>query len=52
MPVLVVAQYATRRPQWWNISLLVLLMVAPIVIVAVVLERFIAKGILLAAMNG
>jgi multiple sugar transport system permease protein len=52
MPVLVVAQNATRGPQWWNISLLVLLMVAPIVIVAVVLERFIAKGILLGAVKG
>lgn len=52
MPVLVVAQNATRGPQWWNISLLVLLMVAPIVIVALVLERFIAKGILLGAVKG
>jgi multiple sugar transport system permease protein len=52
MPVLVVAQNATRGPQWWNISLLVLLMVAPIVIVAVVLERFIARGILLGAVKG
>ena len=41
-----------RGPQWWNISLLVLLMVAPIVIVAVVLERFIARGILLGAVKG
>jgi multiple sugar transport system permease protein len=52
MPVLVVAQNATRGPQWWNISLLVLLMVAPIVIVALVLERFISKGILLGAVKG
>jgi len=52
MPVLVVAQNATRGPQWWNISLLVLLMVAPIVIVALVLERFIARGILLGAVKG
>jgi multiple sugar transport system permease protein len=52
MPVLVVAQNATRGPQWWNISLLVLLMVAPIVIMALVLERFIARGILLGAVKG
>jgi multiple sugar transport system permease protein len=52
MPVLVAAQNATRGPQWWNISLLVLLMVAPVVIFAVVLERFIAKGILLGAVKG
>jgi multiple sugar transport system permease protein len=52
MPVLVVGQNATRGPQWWNISLLVLLMVAPIVVMAVVLERFIARGILLGAVKG
>jgi multiple sugar transport system permease protein len=52
MPVLVVAQNATRGPQWWNISLLVLLMVAPIVVMAIVLERFIARGILLGAVKG
>lgn len=52
MPVLVVAQNATRGPQWWNISLLVLLMVAPIVIMALVLERFIARGILMGAVKG
>ncbi len=52
MPVLVVAQNATRGPQWWNISLMVLLMVAPIVLMALVLERFIARGLLLGAVKG
>jgi multiple sugar transport system permease protein len=52
MPVLVVAQNATRGPQWWNISLMVLLMVAPIVLLALVLERFIARGLLLGAVKG
>ncbi len=52
MPVLVVAQNATRGPQWWNISVLVLLMIAPVVILAFVLERFIARGILIGAVKG
>ncbi len=52
MPVLVVAQNATRGPQWWNISLLVLLMIAPVIILAIILERFIAKGILVGALKG
>lgn len=52
MPLLVAAQNATRGPQWWNISVLVMLMVAPIVILAVILERFIASGLLVGAVKG
>jgi multiple sugar transport system permease protein len=52
MPILVAAQNATRGPQWWNISLLVLLMVAPIVAMTLALERYIAKGILMGAVKG
>jgi len=52
MPILVAAQNATRGPQWWNISLLVLLMVAPIVVMAIVLERYIARGLLVGALKG
>jgi multiple sugar transport system permease protein len=52
MPLLVAAQNATRGPQWWNISLLVMLMVGPLLIMAVVLERYIAKGLLIGAVKG
>jgi multiple sugar transport system permease protein len=52
MPLLVSAQNATRGPQWWNISVLVMLMVGPIVLMAIVLERFIAKGLLIGAVKG
>ncbi|MDX2160344.1 MAG: carbohydrate ABC transporter permease [bacterium] len=52
MPLLVAAQNATRGPQWWNISVLVTLMVTPIVIMAIILERYIAKGILVGAVKG
>ena len=52
MPILVAAQNATRGPQWWNISVLVMLMVAPLLIMAIVLERFIAKGLLVGAVKG
>lgn len=52
MPILVAAQNATRGPQWWSISLLVLMMVAPIVLLSALLERFIASGILLGAVKG
>jgi multiple sugar transport system permease protein len=52
MPLLVSAQNATRGPQWWNISVLVVLMIAPITILAVFLERYIARGILVGAVKG
>ncbi len=52
MPVLVVAQNATRGPQWWNISALVLMMITPVIILAITLERFIARGILVGAIKG
>jgi multiple sugar transport system permease protein len=52
MPLLVSAQNATRGPQWWNISVLVLLMVSPLVVMAVLLERYIAKGLLVGAVKG
>lgn len=52
MPLLVVAQNATRGPQWWNISVLVTMMIVPLIILAIVLERYIAKGILIGAVKG
>jgi multiple sugar transport system permease protein len=52
MPQLVVAQNATRGPQWWNISVLVTLMITPLMALAVILERYIAKGLLVGAVKG
>jgi multiple sugar transport system permease protein len=52
MPLLVVAQNATRGPQWWNISVLVTMMIAPLIILAIILDRYIAKGILVGAVKG
>jgi len=52
MPLLVSAQNATRGPQWWNISALVVLMIGPIIVMAILLERFIARGILIGAVKG
>jgi multiple sugar transport system permease protein len=52
LPMLVVGQNATRGPQWWNISVLVLVMIAPVVVLAIILERFIARGILIGAVKG
>jgi multiple sugar transport system permease protein len=52
MPMLIVGQNATRGPQWWNISILVMLMITPLILLAVILERYIAKGILVGAVKG
>ena len=52
MPLLISGQNATRGPQWWNISVLVLLMVIPLIFMAMALERYIAKGLLVGAVKG
>ncbi len=52
MPLLVAAQDATRGPQWWAMSVLVLIMIVPVIVMAVVLERFISRGILVGAVKG
>jgi multiple sugar transport system permease protein len=52
MPLTVAAQNATRGPQWWYMSVLILLMIGPVIIMAIVLERFISRGILVGAVKG
>src|SRR5258705_7376616 len=52
MPLLVAAQNATRGPQWWNMSVLILIMILPVILMAVILERFISRGILTGAVKG
>jgi multiple sugar transport system permease protein len=52
MPLMVVAQDATRGPQWWYMSVLVLIMIGPVIIMAILLERFISRGILIGAVKG
>jgi multiple sugar transport system permease protein len=52
MPLLVVAQDATRGPQWWFMSVLVLIMILPVIFMAILLERYISRGILVGAVKG
>ena len=52
MPLLVAAQNATRGPQWWYMSVLILIMIAPVVLMAVALERYIRRGMLVGAVKG
>ena len=52
MPLQVAAQNATRGPQWWAMSVLILIMIAPVVAMAVALERYITRGLLVGALKG
>ncbi|MEM7118354.1 MAG: carbohydrate ABC transporter permease [Chloroflexota bacterium] len=51
MPILVAAQNTTRGPQWWNMSVLILLMIVPVIAMAIALERYIARGLLVGAVK-
>ncbi|SAL31676.1 carbohydrate ABC transporter permease [Caballeronia humi] len=52
LPLLVAAQNATRGPQWWNMSVLILIMILPVMLLTLTLQRFIVKGILVGAVKG
>jgi len=52
MPLLVAAQNATRGPQWWYMSGLIILMILPVIAVALALQRYITRGLLLGAVKG
>lgn len=52
MPILVAAQHATRGPQWWYMSVLILIMILPVIGMAILLERYISRGLLIGAIKG
>lgn len=52
MPVLVAAQNTTRGPQWWDMSVLIVVMIAPVIVIAGFLQKHIARGLLAGAVKG
>jgi multiple sugar transport system permease protein len=52
LPLTVAAQNATRGPQWWYMSVLILIMFVPGIGMAIALERYIARGLLVGAIKG
>jgi len=52
LPLTIAAQNATRGPQWWNMSVLILIMIVPVIVIAIVLERYITRGLLIGAVKG
>ncbi len=52
LPLLIAAQNAQRGPQWWYMSVLILIMVIPVIAIAFALERYITRGLLVGAVKG
>jgi multiple sugar transport system permease protein len=52
MPVLVSAQNTTRGPQWWYMSVLIVIMIAPVIAISAFLQKHIARGLLVGAVKG
>ena len=52
LPLIIAAQNATRGPQWWYMSVLTLIMILPVIAIAIALERYIARGLLIGAVKG
>jgi multiple sugar transport system permease protein len=52
MPLTVAAQNATRGPQWWYMSVLIQIMILPVIVLAIALERVISRGLLVGALKG
>jgi len=53
MPILVAAMNAGERGVlWWTMAVVIVVMIVPVVLMALVLQRFIARGILLGALKG
>lgn len=52
LPLTIAAQNATRGPQWWNMSVLILIMIVPVIFIAIILERYITRGLLIGAVKG
>ncbi len=52
LPLTVAAQNATRGPQWWYMSVLIMIMIVPVIAMAIALERYMARGLLIGALKG
>ena len=52
MPLTVAAQNATRGPQWWYMSVLIQIMILPVILLAIALERVVSRGLLVGAVKG
>ena len=53
MPIMVQAKNAGEKGVfWWEMCAIIVVMIVPVIIMAIILQRFIAKGVLLGAVKG
>ena len=53
MPIMVAAKNAGERGiLWWEMCAIIVVMIIPVIVMAIFLQRFIAKGVLLGAVKG
>ena len=53
IPILVAAMNAGERGiLWWSMCVVIIVMIIPVVFMAILLQRFISKGVLLGAVKG
>jgi multiple sugar transport system permease protein len=53
MPIMVAAKNAGEKGVfWWEMCAIIVVMIIPVIIMAILLQRFIAKGVLLGAVKG
>jgi multiple sugar transport system permease protein len=53
MPIMVAAKNAGEKGIfWWEMCAVIVIMIVPVIIMAIILQRFIAKGVLLGAVKG
>ena len=53
MPILVAAMNAGERGiLWWTMSVVIIVMIIPVVLLAIILQKYISKGLLVGAVKG
>ena len=53
MPIMVAAKNAGERGiLWWEMCAIIVVMIIPVIVMAIILQRFIARGVLLGAVKG
>jgi multiple sugar transport system permease protein len=52
LPVLIAGQNSTRGIQWWSISALALIAAVPVIVMSLLLQRFITRGLVAGAIKG
>ena len=52
LPLMIASMNTTRGPQWWYMSVMIIIMILPVILIALFLYRFIIRGLLVGAIKG